>query len=245
MKWKNVVAVVTGGTRGIGKALVSQLLAEGASVIATGQTMESICQAKKELPDARWLTLDQSKSDEIQKFVDIVKNFRVNLLINNAGVQQLRDFTNGDQQLYFSTQKEVSINVVGPVELTAKLLPFLKNELNAKVVIVTSGLALAPKQSSPIYCATKAALRSFVKSLRAQMVGNQWPISVIEVLPPLVDTDMTKGRGKKKMTAHEAARQILSGIDSDKQEVYVGASKLLKFIMRISPKLGESIMIKM
>jgi uncharacterized oxidoreductase len=72
------------------------------------------------------------------------------------------------------------------------------------IVNVTSGLALAPKQSAPVYCAAKAGLRSFTKSLRYQERARAPHVRVVEVLPPLVDTDMTRGRGRGKMSREPA-----------------------------------------
>jgi uncharacterized oxidoreductase len=86
-------------------------------------------------------------------------------------------------------------------------------------------------------------LRSFAKSLRAQLRNAQWNIEITEALPPLVDTDMTRGRGRGKISAQTAARQIVEGIQAGKLEIYVGASALLRVINRISPALAEAIMI--
>jgi uncharacterized oxidoreductase len=102
---------------------------------------------------------------------------------------------------------------------------------------------LAPKSSSPVYCASKAALRSFTKSLRAQVRQAGWVIQIQEALPPLVDTDMTRGRGKGKISAETAAFQILKGIAKGSAEIDVGATALLRWILRLSPALGERIMI--
>jgi len=243
MNLNNTLVLVTGGTRGIGFELVKQLMRRGARVISTGQTHDSVTKAQQAIPSVLWFVLDLSDESHLKRFVGEIEHLNINLLINNAGVQQLRDFTESDESLAFSTALETSINFVGPIELTARMLPILKKQKEAKVVFVTSGLALAPKRSSPVYCATKAALRSFAKSLRAQMNHSGWGISVSEALPPLVDTDMTKGRGSRKITADLAALQILNGIEADKDEIYIGASSLLRVIMRVSPKLGELIMV--
>jgi uncharacterized oxidoreductase len=64
-----------------------------------------------------------------------------------------------------------------------------------------------------------------------------------EALPPLVDTDMTRGRGKGKISAADAASQILHGAAKGRLEIDVGATGLLRFILRLSPTLGERIMI--
>jgi len=243
MTMQNTHALVTGGTRGIGRELVLQLLERGAQVVATGSTVDSVKRASVELPGVTWFVLDQS--DELQRdtLVQSVQGMEINLVIHSAGVQQLHDFTRTGEVLQFTAPREVSINLVGPIELTKALLPLLSTRAQARIVFVTSGLALAPKRSSPVYCATKAGLRSFAKSLRAQMRQAHWPVTVTEALPPLVDTDMNRGRGRGKITAQSAARQILQGVNLGKEEVYVGASALLRVIMRISPGLGEAIMI--
>ena len=94
-----------------------------------------------------------------------------------------------------------------------------------------------------MYCASKAALRSFAKSLRAQIKQAGWPVLILEALPPIVDTDMTRGRGKGKISAKAAATQILNGVAKGSAEIDVGATALLRFILRLSPSLGERIMI--
>jgi uncharacterized oxidoreductase len=243
MKWHQTNALVTGGTRGIGRALVDLLVEKGAAVIATGRTSASVDQARQACPQVNWLVFDQSDENQRAELLAHVQGRGVNLLIHNADVQQLHDFTLKDETLHFSTELETAINFVGPVELTRGMLPHMRDQADARVVFVTSGLALAPKRSSPVYCANKAGLRSFAKSLRAQLRHANWPIGVTEALPPLVDTDMTKGRGRGKISPQAAASQIVRGIESGKSEIYVGASALLRVISRISPALAEAIMI--
>ena len=75
------------------------------------------------------------------------------------------------------------------------------------------------------------------------MRAAHWPVKVVEALPPMVDTDMTAGH--RKLSATETANQISRGVGKNKTEVYVGASLLLKVIMRISPALGEKIMLNL
>jgi uncharacterized oxidoreductase len=243
MNWNQTHALVTGGTRGIGRALVDLLLEKGAAVTATGRTVASVEQAQKNCPRAHWLVFDQSDANQGAELAERMRGKGVNLLIHNAGVQQLHDFTRDGEKLNFTTQQETVINFIGPVELTQSMLPQMRQQADARIVFITSGLALAPKRSSPVYCANKAGLRSFSKSLRAQLSHAQWGIEVTEALPPLVDTDMTLGRGRGKITAQTAARQILQGIAAGKPEIYVGASALLRVINRISPALAEAIMI--
>ena len=242
MNWNQTHALVTGGTRGIGRALVELLLEKGAAVTATGRTRTSVDKARLDCPSAKWIVFDQSDGNQRAELAGQMQGKGVNLLIHNAGVQQLHDFTQDGEALDFTTQIETAINFIGPVELTGSMLPHMRHQADARIVFVTSGLALAPKRSSPVYCANKAGLRSFAKSLRAQLRHAQWRIAVTEALPPLVDADMTRGRGRGKISAQAAAGQIVRGIAAGKPEIYVGASALLRVISRISPALAEAIM---
>jgi uncharacterized oxidoreductase len=243
MNWHDTHALVTGGTRGIGLQLVKQLLDKGAKVTATGTTEATLSKARLQFPQVNWLILDQADPASRQTFAKSFREQGVQLVIHNAGIQQMRDWTMPEAPVTYDTAQEMAVNFVGPVELTRLLLPFLAQEPRAQIVFVTSGLALAPKSSSPVYCASKAALRSFAKCLRAQIQQAGWSIQIQEALPPLVDTDMTRGRGKGKISATAAASQILHGIAKGHAEIDVGATALLRLILRLSPALGERIMI--
>jgi uncharacterized oxidoreductase len=160
-------------------------------------------------------------------------------LINNAGLQQLLDFREGGVTAE-AIEREIATNLTAPIELTRLLLPALRERPEAMILNITSGLAVVPKASAPIYCATKAALRSFSKSLRWQLEGTS--VRVVEALPPLVDTAMTTGRGTNKLTATECARLILRGVSRGHREIPVGQTRLLMALSRLSPALAEGVM---
>lgn len=244
MNWQTQQVLVTGGTRGIGRALVLGLGARGATVWATGQSAASVAQAQQALPGVRWSVCDLGDRASRDALAELIRSEGITMLIHNAGVQQLRDFTVAAAGDAISEHDEVEINLVAPIALSRAVLPALRERAGATIVFITSGLALAPKQSSPVYCATKAGLRSFAKALRGQMKLHRWPVRVVEALPPIVDTDMTRGRGSRKLPASAAAKQILDGLAAGQDEVYIGAARLLKALLRLSPALGESIMIK-
>ena len=124
----------------------------------------------------------------------------------------------------------------------AALMPVLKARPEAMIVNVTSGLAIAPRAGGPVYCATKAALRSYSQALRHQLQGTK--VYVLEALPPVVETKLTAGRGSKKMAPDACARQIVAGMESNAEEANVGAVKVLQLVHSISPKLARKIMIR-
>ena len=126
--------------------------------------------------------------------------------------------------------------------LTYKLLPLLLNNPKASILNVNSGLALTPKTSSAIYCATKGALNIFTQALRYQLQKSN--ISVHQVFLELVDTKMSKGRGKNKILPENAAKQIIYGLEHNILDHDIGKVKLLRFLLRFFPSLAKNIMKK-
>jgi uncharacterized oxidoreductase len=144
------------------------------------------------------------------------------------------DFTRDGEPRHIT--HEIEVNLTAPVLLTEAALPELRERPRATLVFVTSGLALSPKASAPVYCATKAALRSFTRSLRWQLEGSR--VRVVEVLPPIVDTAMTRGRGAHKLTPDEVARDVVRGLAQGDDELFIGRTKLLRLVMALSPRLA-------
>ena len=87
----------------------------------------------------------------------------------------------------------MAINLLGPIRLTAALLPHLWERPSAAVVNVTSGLPFVPQAGTPTYSATKAAMNSYTQPLRFLLRGTT--LQVIELAPPLVATDLTPASG--------------------------------------------------
>jgi short-subunit dehydrogenase involved in D-alanine esterification of teichoic acids len=226
--------LITGGSSGIGLALAGAFLKEGNRVIACGRNTERHRDAARKLPDLITIPCDISSAEDQDKLRDQLQEEypELNILVNNAGIQhnyQLTDPQDYDEQI----REEIATNFTAAVTLTNKLLPILLQQEQAAVINVTSSLAIVPKQSAAVYCATKAALRSFTHTLRYQL--EHTGCQVIEVVPPLVDTAMTQGRGSDKISPQQLAREVLEGLRADQQEILVGKSKLLFLLHRLVP----------
>lgn len=242
MKLNDRKVLVTGGTEGIGKALVNALTSRGCHVLTCarnlpeGPVSESVSAGR-----TTYIGCDLTKADSVRALNEEVqaRHSDLSLVIHNAAVQHQVDFTQSPLSLIESTcTEELVLNLQVPVLLTAALLPVLQRQQDAAIVNITTGLALAPKRSSPVYCATKAALRSFTRSLRYQLESGPGNVSVIEAVPPLVDTRMTTGRGSGKMAPADVAEALLSGVERGQSEIYIGKARLLKAVMRISPSIA-------
>ncbi|CAN7491345.1 SDR family NAD(P)-dependent oxidoreductase [Phenylobacterium sp. LjRoot164] len=246
MQLRDRTILVTGGARGIGLALTRRFLAEGAVVIAAGRDGERLARLHAQHPRrvTAW-PVDLSDPQQTDAFVrDLPRRHpELSVVVNNAGAQTLTDFLADDvETLRPALRREISLNLDAVVAISTGLLEHLRRQPSAAIVNVTSGLALAPKTSSPVYCATKAAVRSFTKALRYQCEDGAPNVQVIEAVMALVDTDMTAGRGQGKITPTEAADEVVDAILAGRREVYVDRAKLLPILMRVAPGLGERIM---
>jgi uncharacterized oxidoreductase len=238
MQLSGKTILLTGGTDGIGRKLAGLLKAKGATVIVTGRTAERIAAAEAAGFEA--ISADLSSQTGVNTVLDAVKGRAIDILINNAGVGSDHDFREAAPDLA-DNDRCVFLNFNAPVHLIATMMEALKSRPEAMIVNTTSGLAVAPRAGGPIYCATKAALRSYTLALREQLKGTR--IHVLEVLPPVVETKMTAGRGSKKMSAADCAAQMVRAMESNATEANVGMVKILRAVYSISPALARRIMI--
>jgi len=239
MQVNGKTALVTGGTDGIGLEIARLLKAKGATVIVCGRREDYLASATAEGFDA--IKADLSTAAGCAALLNALGDKQLDILINNAGMSG--NFGPGDPLDLALTDQAIFLNLNAPMHLIGQLLPGLLKRPEAAIVNVTSGLAIAPRAGGPVYCATKAGLRSFTQSLRHNLRDSN--VLVIEALPPVVDTAMTRGRvGGSKMSPAECAAQIVDAIESNKTEANVGIVKLLQMVHSISPALARRVMIK-
>jgi uncharacterized oxidoreductase len=233
------LALVTGGSDGIGREIALQLQAAGADVIVTGRSPEKL-QAMAALGFAT-VAGDLSQSQGIDAVANAVAGRPLALLVNNAGIGAM-DYVVDDMSTLATAEVCLRTNLDAPIILCTHLIPQLRAQPEAMIVNVTSGLAIAPCGSGAIYCASKAGLRAYTQALRYSLKDSN--IRVAEALPPMVATNMTARRDGKKMSAHDCAAEIVHGIRTGKSEINVGMVKMLQFVHSISPALARRMMIK-
>ena len=243
MELNGKLALVTGGTDGIGAQLIRQLRAAGASVITTGLNPERIAATRADGFEV--LAADLASEAGVAGLIEGMAGRPLDILVNNAGMGDgPHDFREGAPDLD-KAARAIALNLTAPIRLIAALMPTLRTAAQqrgaAMVVNVTSGLAIAPRGGGPVYCATKAGLRSYTQALRHQLKGSG--VHVLEALPPVVDTRMTAGRGSRKMTPAECARQIVVAMKANAAEANVGIVKALQAVHSLSPALARRIVI--
>jgi uncharacterized oxidoreductase len=184
---------------------------------------------------------DLSAPPGVEALVAALGDRPLDILVNNAGAGIDHDFRKGppDDAVL---DPGLFLNLNAPIHLITRLMPGLLARPEAMVVNVTSGLAIAPYGGGPVYCATKAGLRSYGQALRRQLRGTR--VHVLEALPPLVATQMNAGRTTGLMSANECARQILRAMERNAAEANIGLVKLLQLIHSVSPALARWIMIR-
>jgi uncharacterized oxidoreductase len=241
MKITGNTVLITGGATGIGLALAREFLAAGNEVLICGRRKSKLKEAQAELPGLHAVACDVSNEKGRNYLLDWVTSGygNVNILINNAGVQRMINFTQGPGQL-LEGDSEIDVNLKGPVYLSAHFIPMLAKQKAAAIVNVSSGLAFAPLAFVPVYCATKAALHSFTVSLRHQLKNTS--IKVFELIPPRVDTDLGFGERSDReriagaISAEQVAKETMESLEKDIYEIVVGGARDLITGSRQSPE---------
>lgn len=241
MKTNDNTILITGGATGIGFSLTETFVNAGNEVIICGRRDYKLEDAKNKFPQIHTIKCDLSSDEDRKSLYDhISSNFKnINILINNAGIQQMIDFKKGTTEL-FHNEDEIEINFKACVHLSAYFIPlFLKRE-EAAIINISSGLGFVPLAITPVYSATKAAIHSFSMSLRHQLKNT--PIKVFEVIPPTVNTDLDKGarerRGQKNRGIQpiDVAKATIDGLEKNEFEIAVGMAKNLIIGSRNNPE---------
>jgi uncharacterized oxidoreductase len=183
--------LITGGGTGIGRALAEAFHAEGNKVVIAGRRKELLHETTAAYPGMKAAIFDIGNWNSIPGFVEKLKvDFpALNMVIHNAGIMRFESLQDGSVE---DAEATVATNLLGPIRLTAALLPLLRKQPKAAIMTVSSGLAFVPMAVTPTYCATKAAIHSYTQSLRYQLRDTS--VQVLELIPPYVQTELAGTR---------------------------------------------------
>lgn len=223
--------LITGGGSGIGLGLAEALQRLGNQVIIAGRRQQALDAATAANPGMQSMVFDIELAGSICSFAgEVTARFpNLNVLINNAGIMRAEKLLSQPEE---PTDAEaiVATNLLGPIRLTAALLPQFKGQPSAAILNVSSGLAFVPLALTPTYCATKAAIHSYTQSLRFQLRST--PIEVIEIIPPYVQTHLMGGAEDPRampLKEYIAETMAILGQQPTPAEICVERVKPLRF----------------
>ncbi|WP_460063850.1 SDR family oxidoreductase [Streptomyces sp. YKOK-I1] len=203
---KGANVFVTGGARGIGKAMVSELFARGAAkVYATARDPRSVANS-----DAVAVALEVTDPASVAAAAEQAQD--VTILINNAGATSRASYLDSSMD---EVRKDLETNFYGPLLATRAFAPIIERNGGGHILNVHSALSWLA-EGTP-YSASKAALWSQTNSLRLRLQGRG--IAVTGLHMAYVDTDMTSGLEVPKATPRDIAVAALDGIEADANEV--------------------------
>jgi len=181
--------LITGGTSGIGRSLAEAFHQRGNRVIIAGRRQALIDEITAANAGMRGMYVDVQDASAVDTFAaEIREQFpALNVLINNAGISRNEDLSSDARDISVS-RSIIQTNIVSVLQLTAALLPTLKQQPRATIITTTSGLAFVPFAPVPTYCASKAFLHSWLQSLRFQL--REMAVEVLELAPPYVQTEL-------------------------------------------------------
>jgi uncharacterized oxidoreductase len=233
---KNKIIVITGGATGIGLAIVKQLMNDN-TVISLDRSDAKIAVLKAACPKVTSIKADVTSGDDLDAAIASIGKTagKIDVLINNAGLGRNFDFVNAtDKKLVEDISTEMDVNYIAPIVLSKKALPLLKKSDKPVIVVVSSGLAYVPMAFLGSYCASKAAVHFATMSIRHQVAALK--IRVVEVLPPVVDTDLSKAATMKKMPADTFAKIFLDRLSKGQDVMNIGQTAALEKFSRFLPK---------
>jgi uncharacterized oxidoreductase len=189
MKTTGNTILITGGGSGIGRGLAEAFHKLGNQVIIAGRRKQALDETTAANPGMASALLDIEDAASIRKFAAQLATDHptLNVVINNAGIMRPENLLAQPEDLT-DAEATITTNLLGPIRLTAALLPLLKKQPHATIMTVTSGLAFIPLALTPTYNATKAAIHSYSQSLRYQLKSTN--IEVLELAPPYVQTEL-------------------------------------------------------
>ena len=224
--------LITGGSAGIGKALIHELILHGVKEFAVvGRRQDKLEKLKVDFPQAEFILIaaDVSQLEDVERIIKTVSTRwdHIDLLINNAGVIStgaLQDLSDAD------IVNQININLTGLILLTKKSLPLLLKSKEAGLMNISSGLGYIAKPFYSVYAVTKAGVRHFSEAMRRELIFEN--IHVMTVYPTATDTDMMITAKMENMDSAElVAQKSIEGLLQKKIDVILGGEQRLKDVV--------------
>ncbi len=193
MQLKDKVAIITGGGRGIGRAIAIAYAAEGARIVIAARSTEQLDEVAAEITEQGEeiltvptdLRIPAEVENLVQKTVD--RFGRIDILVNNAGINPRGLFLDSTDEEW---EQGWQINVMGVVRCCRAVLPIMKQQGNGNIINVGSGMGQVGHANLSVYCASKAALHGLTQAIAEEV----WEDGIIAnvLIPGPVRTELSK-----------------------------------------------------
>ena len=249
MNIQGKVALITGASRGIGRAIALELAQQGMKhLILIARDRQKLAEVAQEIENfgtqTTIITLDLTQPVSVNiAIAQIWRNYGpIHLLINCAGVAHQNSFL---QTKLPQVQEELSVNLLGTYTLTNLIARRMASQKQGTIVNVSSLMGKVAAPTMATYSATKFAILGFTQALRRELAEHN--IRVVALLPTLTETDMVRGiklfRGVTPITPQQVAQALITGLKKDKSEILVGwQSHLAIWCQNLAPWLLEIIL---
>jgi short-subunit dehydrogenase len=237
--------VVTGASRGIGRAVAEAFAARGCEVGLLSRSEEELNEIVLAMPGDghEAITADVGDRDQLVKAIE--EYGRVDVVVANAGVANYGPFRDMDLD---DVDRMTRINWLGTVNTVAATLPGMLDRAQGHIVVVSSGAGVRSFPWAAVYGATKSAQRGFAEALRHELSGTG--VSLTTVYPGEVESHLHDHeqanmpdwyRGKEKAApAEPLAKAVVEAVEQDKRAVYYPPLvRLLRVVHGISPQLSD------
>lgn len=235
------IAIITGAAGGIGRAISAELIKNNVTCILVDINKKALADLQKYYGDSvHCISCDITDIKSVKLMVNtVIKKYgAIDILINNAGIIEPNLFENAT---YKEINRQIQVNLMGPINCTYEALPHLKKSKNPSIVTIASLAGIVPETYSSIYTATKFALRGLFLTLHIELKKHN--IHVATIFPDSVNTPMLRyeaTHGGSPLTflsnpqdPEHVAKAVVKAIEKRKVEVVVPASQgfVTRFIM--------------
>lgn len=184
IKLGNKTCLVTGGTRGIGKAIAMSLLESGAKVIYTGSSVNG---GGIDHENATYLPVDFLNDQSVEDFLKAIEKYKIDVLVNNAGINKIDTFGDINPEDWLKIQK---VNVEGPFRLCHTIAPKMAKNNYGRIVNIGSVFGHVTKEKRASYTTSKYAILGMSKTLSVDYAASNVLVNVVS--PGFIDTELTR-----------------------------------------------------
>ncbi|MBE7660437.1 3-ketoacyl-ACP reductase [Tenacibaculum finnmarkense] len=227
----NKKAIITGGSRGLGKATAIAFAQKGIHVAITGRNQKRLQETVAELKsygiDAIYTVFDVGNYEQVQKGIkEIIDTFKtVDILVNNAGIAAFGTF---NEMKVSDWTQIIQTNLMGMYYVTKEVLPYLIEKNQGDIINIASTAGLSGNATTSAYSASKFAVIGMSESLMKEVRKNN--IRVCTLTPSTIASDMslelgiTDGNVEKVLQPEDFAELIVAGLTLPRRAMLKGAS---------------------